>query len=297
MQFRKIILFVTFAAQSIQHQSQTLNDPIYTNYTALPQTSFKNNNGNLYAHFWETNVTAPPIQIGKYAKWINGLYYRNTSLQFNFNNWLWQEKPTNLHDIRYTSILRVQLNKRIELVAVPRLMLRSDFIQPISANDIFTQAVLLGTYAVNGNPNFKIGLGIALNNDFERNAIIPIGSLTYDSKKWKIEMVYPNAHFIYKCNSKLEFGLFSSVDGSISRVNRFTVNGNDAQYFRNFQVLVAPTLSMAIYKQLFMHLKAGITPVRNIEALNQSFESVSSGRYRLNEGLFIRTGISYRLKN
>jgi hypothetical protein len=46
---------------------------------------------------------------------------------------------------------------------------------------------MLATYAVNGNSNFSIGMGGGLNNDFKRNAFIPLGALYYDSKKVKID--------------------------------------------------------------------------------------------------------------
>jgi hypothetical protein len=191
----------------------------------------------------------------------------------------------------------VQLNPKWEIVAIPRIMIRSDLSQSINGNDLFPQVAVLATYAINGNPNFKIGLGGALNNDFERNAFVPLGSLYYDSKKVKIEIVYPNANFLYKQSENFEYGIFTSVDGAISRVGQFQLGDDNVNYLRTFQLLVAPTASHRIYKQIFGHLKIGFSPIRSFETMNNDFKPIQNQDFDLKSSLFFRTGLSFRLKN
>lgn len=140
-------------------------------------------------------------------------------------------------------------------------------------------------------------MGAALNNDFGRNTFVPLGSLYYDSKKVKIEVVYPNANFLYKSSENFEFGLFASVDGAISRISPFQLSGENIHYLRTFQLIIAPTASHRLYKNIFGHLKIGLAPVRRLETLNEDFNLVHHQNFDLKSNLFFRTGISFRLKN
>ena len=243
------------------------------------------------------NAGTPPVKIGKAINWFNSFYYRNTSMSFSDAGIHEQHYPSQLHDIRYSSVFRLQLKDRYEIVAIPRLMMRSDLNQTLTAKDLFVQTVLLGIYAVKGNPNFRIGLGIALNNDFERNTITPIGALYYNSKKFKAELIYPNANIFFKYSEKFEFGMFASVDGAISRIRPFIHDGEQVTYFRSLQLLIAPAVSRQIYRNLYGHLKIGFSPVRYYEKLDPGFNPVAGQRHELENNLFVRTGISFRIKN
>lgn len=204
-------------------KAQTLNDPIYLNYSFFPSTSDEEN----------------------------------------------QAFATRLHDLRYSAILRAKVSDRFELLSISRVLLRSDLQEGLQMNDMFPFALLLGNYAIRGNPNFTIGAGIALNSDFNHNAIIPIAILNYESEKIKLEIVYPNINFLYKKSPSLEFGLFANVDGSISRISQNNVVDEKVRFQRNFQVLVAPTVSFRIYKQIFGHFKAGVVPINNFQLLDK----------------------------
>ncbi len=294
---QKIIFILATVLFSFCAIAQALNDPIYINYSFQPTAEFDARNGNVTTNFIEVNATAPAIKIGKKIKVFNAVYYRNSNFDYSSNLDQNNSFPTTLHDIRYSSIIRMQLNPKWEIVAIPRIMVRSDLSQSINRNDFFPQVAVLATYAINGNPNFKIGLGGALNNDFERNVFVPLGSLYYDSKKVKIEVVYPNANFLYKQSENFEFGLFASIDGAISRVGQFNLANENIKYLRTFQLLVAPTASHRIYKQIFGHLKIGFAPIRSFETMNGEFDIIQNQNYDVKSSLFFRTGISFRLKN
>jgi hypothetical protein len=277
--------------------TQTLNDPIHINYIFIPQTNFKNVSGNISTDFFEFNTTTPPFKLNNNIKVYNSLYFRNSN--HNYVSELSQLKslPTALKDIRYTAIIRTQLNTNLEIVAMPRIMIRSDLKQSINGSDLFPQVAVFANYAVNGNPNFKIGLGGALNNDFERNSLVLLGTLYYNSKKVKIEIVYPNANFLYKKSENFEFGIFANVDGAISRVGQFQLEDEVVNYFRTFQLLIAPTVTHRIYKQIFGHLKIGFIPIRRFETMNSDFKAIQNQNFDLKSSVFFRTSISFRLKN
>lgn len=278
-------------------QGQTLADPVYVQHSVLPASSFSNEAGRLAQQWLEASVTVPPIKLGKRVQLYNGLYYRFSALQYSEASSTPSSLPDQLHDFRYTLIARAQLSARWELVAIPRVMLRSDLSQPLSTRDLFPQVVMLANYGIKGYPQFKVGLGLALNNDFERNAIIPIGALQFENRKLKIELVYPNANLMYKLSDKAELGLFASVDGAISRVSAFELAQQRADYLRTFQLLAAPAFSYRIRKQVFAHFKLGVSTLRTIEAMNSDFKPIAQQQFDLPTALFVRTGISVRIQS
>jgi hypothetical protein len=293
----KIVIISLSLLVSLFAKGQTLNDPIYLNVNWLPNTNVEAQTGKVRSHFVEINATLPPVSIGRKVKLLNGFYYRSST--FGFDHSFAQETlfPSTLHDIRYSAIIRAQVTNYWELVAIPRLMIRSDLQQVFSASDLFSQVVAIANYVIKGNEQFKIGLGFALNNDFERNAIIPIGSLYYESKRVKAEIIYPNASFLYKKNENVEFGLFTTVDGAISRISPFFIQIERVDYLRSFQVLVSPTVSHKLFNNLFGHLKIGYVPIRNFETLNARFKPAADGNYHVQSSLFLRVGVSYRIKS
>jgi len=277
---KKIIALVGFVLICSWVKSQTLNDPLYFNYSILPQSDFSSENGHAQSQFVEFNATLPALNFGKRIKLFNGFYYRNSKLDFDPAFSQNNSFPSTLHDIRYSPIVRTELNTFWE-----------------SSNDFFAQIIGLANYAIKGNPNFKIGLGMALNNDFDRNSIIPIGALYYNSRKVKMEIIYPNANFLYKQSEDLEFGIFATADGAISRVSPFSISSENILYLRSFQLLIAPTISYRLVNNIFGHLKVGVAPIRNFETLTKDFKPSAAQDYNLHPSLFIRTGISFRLNN
>jgi hypothetical protein len=159
---QRIIFVLATLLFSFGVKAQTLNDPIYINYSFQPKADFDSRNGNATTNFIEVNATAPAIKIGEKIKVFNAVYYRNSNFDYSSNFDQNNSFPSNLHDIRYSAIIRVQLNTKWELIALPRIMLRSDLSQSVNGNDFFPQVAVLATYAIKGNPNFKIGLGGAL---------------------------------------------------------------------------------------------------------------------------------------
>jgi hypothetical protein len=278
-------------------EAQMLNDPIYFNYSLIPKVDFASKNGNVSTNLLEISATVPALKIGEKIKVFHTAYYRNSNLRFDNIFPESRTFPSYLHDIRYSVIIRAVVNTNWEIVALPRIMLRSDLSQSINGNDFFPQVALFTTYSVNGNPNFKIGLGGALNNDFERNALVILGSLYYDSKKVKIEIIYPNANILYKKSENFEFGLFATVDGAISRVSAYKTSNETANYLRTFQLLVAPTATHRIYKQFFGHLKIGFVPIRSFETMNRKFTAIDNQNFDLKTSFFVRAGFSFRVKN
>ena len=290
-----ILLFIIIVSEA---KAQTLKDPIYLNFSFFPASISGTNATDLSISSVEANLGTPVIKIGNKIQLINILYYRNSRFDFQPNNSIENETlASDLHDVRYSAVFRVNISKRVEFLSINRILIRSDLKEDINSDDFFPFLIALGNYSIGGDPNFTIGVGVALTSDFRYNALIPIAALRYESEKTKLEIVYPNLNLLYKKSPNLEFGLFGNVDGAISNVQGNSFDNTTIQYQRNLQVLIAPTVSFRIFKQIFGHLKAGIVPISNIQALDGSFQKIDVLSRELDPHFFVRSGISLRLNN
>jgi len=156
----RISLFVLALLAFRAAGAQTLNDPVYLQYSHQPRVTGPGSRLSLRGGFLEAGAAVPPLRLGRRIQLVHTLYYRNTMIDQNAAHPA-APIPSSLHDVRYTTIIRTKLSERWELTTIPRLMLRSDLKQRLSGKDLFPQVVVLGNYAVRGNPNFRIGLGIA----------------------------------------------------------------------------------------------------------------------------------------
>ncbi|SFC31933.1 hypothetical protein SAMN05421780_104238 [Flexibacter flexilis DSM 6793] len=275
-------------------QAQMLNDPVYVNCTWQPRTDIKNANSTLSQVALEMGVTMPLLQKTQ-TKLYQSVYYRNSN--FSHKNIGLQAFST-IHDARYTLTLRQQLYKNFDVLVMPRLLLRSDLRQSVSHKDLFYAGVVSVNYAVLGNPNFKIGVGAALNNDFRHNAIILFGMLTYYAPKWRVEITPLTANVAYKLQNKWEAGLFVHIDGALSHIKSVPLaDGSESQYLRNYQILVAPNLTYPVYKNIMGHLKIGVAPSRNYQYVDNDFEKIASTLQKMNNSFFVKAGFSFRINN
>lgn len=290
LHLNKLIFLICITTGIRKVDAQTLNDPIYLSYQYISQAETQNNPRSLALNSIEFSAISPAINLGSKARLYHALYGRSTSLNSPFTLQPTHPLfPLSLYDFRYSLILRAELSPSWEAVILPRILLRSDFAHDISNRDFVPYLVALANYSVNKNPNFKIGIGLALNNDFSHNAIIPTGTLYYDSKKIKIEIAYPSATIMYKQSQNFEYGFFANLDASISRVSANPV------FLKSIQVLLAPSVSYRIYKNFFGHIKAGATLWRSMSLLDIDYQPIPNSEYSLNPSIFVRAGISYRI--
>jgi hypothetical protein len=285
-----LFLFVLIAETSLK--AQTMEDPIYLNYTHQFKSAANDSSGKSVTNFFELNITGPTIKIGKRVTCNPAIYYRNTAIQYES---VPVSFPTILHDARISGIFRGNISKYFEVVFLPRILLRSDLGGQLGGGDFFPYLVLLGNYAVKGNPNFKIGVGVALNSDFNHNVIIPTGTLLYNTHNCRIEVAYPNANFLYKYKRNWEIGLFANVDGSISKTQFASMNQVEETYCKSSQLSIAPAMSYRLYDQFYAHIKLGVSTLRSLKLLDNEFNSIPDQKLSLASTPFLRVGLSYRL--
>ncbi len=292
------IAFLVCTLSFVSAKGQMLNDAIFANYTFMPNSYKTGDIATLGIHNAEVNLVAPPIKIRERVQIINGLYYRIT----DFNSRVRQgevgsDLSNTLHDARYNLVLRVKLAERWGLVGMGRFIVRSDLRSEVTGRDFFPFGLLIATYDIKKEPLLRIGFGAVLTSDFSYNSVLPFATLRYESKKIKFEVIYPNLNLVYKKSESFEFGLFGAVEGAIFRVADRQQGDQIAMFQKNVQILIAPTFTHRIYKQIFGHLKVGVIPYSTFDQWNSDYEPIPEASLSTEPSLFIRAGISYRLKD
>jgi hypothetical protein len=291
-----VFLFILFFSLGASAFGQLLNDPVYIQFSSISRSDHSSND-KLSIHYSEWNATTPSMKLTKNMRLNQAIYGRISSIDESNLSSSSSTYPSNLYDLRYSLIFRAKINKNWEMIALPRVLLRSDLSQSVSSQDFFPYLAVMANHAVLGNQNFKIGLGFALNNDFNQNVILPTATLIYNSTKYRVEIVYPNAQFLYKVNKNSEFGIYVNVDGSISRISSEPFSSVEPTYLRSLQLITAPTISHRLIKSYFVHAKIGVSSLRKISYLDRDFNENVQSSANLEPAIFFRIGFSFRIED
>ncbi len=204
--------------------------------------------------------------------------------------------PETLQEIRYTVLLRYQLTSRWGLLAIPRLSIRSDFETSLSNNDLFPSFTATAIHTSEKQAALKWGLGINYNNDFMKNAILPVLFFDYTQPKFRINAFLPNnASISFLAVKKIEYGLGFNTDAAIFHISSSNTGNQNIEYLRSLNVNINPTFSYNLVSKLWINLKAGLVLGRVYDFYDHNFESTSDDyKNSLNATLFTQIGISLR---
>ena len=289
-------LFILLFSFGLPAYGQLLNDPMYIQVSTISRSD-QSSKDKLSIQYLEWNATSPSMGLNKNMRLYQAIYGRISSIDESNLSLSASTYPSNLYDLRYSLIFRAKINKNLEMIALPRVLLRSDLSHSVSTKDFFPYLAVMANHTVHGNQNFKIGLGLALNNDFNQNVILPTATLSYNSSKYRVEIVYPTAQFLYKVSKNTEFGMYAQVDGSISRISADPFLSNQSMYLRSLQLITAPTISHRLIKSCFVHAKIGVSSLRKISYLDRDFNENVQSSANLEPAIFFRIGFSYRIED
>lgn len=278
---------------SISH-AQSNADVAYFNYTFVPQSDFKEGEGNASLKNIEGNLVTPTIALGKKTKLNTVLYYRLS--QFNYNSEPLDNLnlPEQWHEVKTTFLIRHNINANWELLLVPRLNIRSDFETSLGNKDFFPALSTIAMRTSQNSAKIKWGFGLNYNNDFGKNSIIPILAFTYTSEKMRISSYFPNnASVVIFSKKKIEYGFAYSADPTLVHVN----TSNSIEYLRTLNFYVHPTFAYNVTSNVWLNLKAGYVVRRNLDLYTSNFESPSSDfENKLKASVFLQMGLSLRSK-
>lgn len=292
-----LAIFPLVLLQVSKGHAQSPTDFLSLNYYYLPQTEFKDKRGKASINNFEVSLLAPAIKLGKRTTLSNGLYYKMAGYNFEGVHTDWNGLPDQLHDIRYSLIIRHHLSQRWTLVVTPRLSARGNFKEGLSSDDLFPGVTALGLCTTSGLVRW--GIGATYNNDFNHNAILPVAALYYTTERIRLNIMFPNnGQLIFTPSKKFEYGLSFNIEPGIFHVNDITIGNNGVKYLRTLNVLVSPTAAYNLAGNIWLSARAGFVLVRNYDLWDKDYEAKQDVmENNFDPAPFASIGISMRLNN
>jgi hypothetical protein len=257
-------------------------------------SQFKNKIGEVSLRNFDLNFVMPTIKIKTKTKINNVIYYRLSQYDYKNLPTATIQLPKELHEIKYTLLVRHTFNQKYEMLIVPRFNIRSDFKAKFGNKDMFPaiSAILMKTSQK--SENFKWGIGLNYNNDLGKNSLLPIIAFKYSSEKTRFNAYFPNnATLTFFPSKKLEYGIAFTSDATLSHIN--TVEGID--YLRTLNVNLNPTFSYNVVSNIWLNLKAGLVLKRKYDLYNSNFETPSDDfENKLKPSAYAQIGFSLRSK-
>ena len=290
---KKITLF-SFLAFTSTLFSQTNNDPIYVNYSYFPNSKMDKIDNEATLNLIEANVILPKFDLTKTTEVYTNINYKSYMYDLEKSEEVF---PDQLNDIRLGLIIRQKLAENWEMIISPRANLRTDFSDNSTKYGIFPSLNVIGIKSSKKVEKLSYGLGVSYNNDLNKNTIIPLGYLRYETEKLRINAILPSfAHVILTPTDKIEYGLSYNLDAAIFHTDK-GLETNPQIYMKTSNITIAPTFGYNFSGKFWLNAKAGYAMFRRYQVLNDDFKDVAyTDDNKIKSGLFFGLGVSYRLE-
>lgn len=271
-------------------------DVFQFNQTFFPATRFSQNQGKAGAAYSEVLGVLPTISMGSSLEFFSVVSYRNTRLQFDEDLLKTVPFPKNMHEARFAPGFRIFIHPEWVFQIRPVLIFRAEENQPLSRKNFMPLTSFLFLYDPKGENHLRIGIGGGFEFfDFRFPRFRPVFQFRYQRNKMRYDIALPNAAVWYMVSKNLEFGLFSQMDNSITPIQPFRYQDQEASYLRIFQLTAAPTVSFRLYRNFFFNAcLGGVAPLRSFRLLDEDFSVMKKFGFSPGTSLFFRVGISLR---
>lgn len=291
MRYKIFLIFLLFKTMG---WTQTNNDPLYVNFGYFSKAAIKDVEVKTPLLYMDFGLVLPEWKLSERTKF---------HLQLNFKHFAYDFEPEisenqNFTDARMGFIVRHHFSEKYELLFLPRLHLRTNFEEEWEKRSLFPSFSAILLHHAPANPDLTYGAGLSLNNDLNRNSILPLGYLSYKSDKLRVNAIVPVYVYItlLSQNKKLEYGLATNFDAQI-----LNFSNEGATYLKTRNILIGPTFSYNPAGKLWINFKCGVSLFRNFEWLDKDFESFMTyeSQYfqarQLDPAFFAIGGLSWRL--
>jgi hypothetical protein len=249
----------------------------YTYYA----TSEDDNKNTINQSNVDFNYFLKSKKVLKKIRWDNSFGYRSLFLDYG--------NKEQLQDIIYNSNFVYTKNLKNFLLFNARVNVRSELQSDISGNSIFPAFSLGYMRQSQKNKAIRWGIGINYNNDFDKNTVIPFALFNYENSKFKFNATLPNSIlFLVKQKPTFYYGATATLNASI-----YHLQDPSAEYLKLLNANFFGFLQTKLYNKIWLDIKPGITILRNVNALQSNFDSVSqeatlSNNFVLNFGLYYK---------
>lgn len=269
--------------------SQTNNDPIYLNLGYYSPATVQETDSESPLRYVDAALVLPEWKWSSKTRVYLQLNYK--LYRYDFSSGLLGKQ--NLTDARAGLIIRHNFSEQYEWLFLPRVHLRTNFSDNWQRRSFFPSFNGLLLRHSPQIPQFTYGLGLSLNNDLNRNSIVPLAFLSYQTERFRVNAIIPVYVYVtwMALDKKLEYGLATIFDAQILHVPVDT-----GVYLKTRNILMGPTVSYAVTQRGWINLKTGLSAFRNFEVLDDKFMTLShSENQKLSASFFVTLGWSWRL--
>lgn len=279
---KKLFFIIQFCCFSWFSFSQVENRAVVQYLYYAPSDA--DNAENINQSNVDFNYFLKSKKVLKKIRWDNSFGYRSVFLDQAINE--------QLQDISYNANFVYTKNLKNFLLFNARLNVRSELQTDISGKSIFPALSFGYMRQSQKNKAIRWGIGINYNNDFNKNTIIPFALFNYETSKLKFNATLPNSVlFLVKHKPTFNYGATATLNASI-----YHLQDESAEYLKLFNANFFGFVQTKLYNKIWLDIKPGITIMRNIEALQSNFDSVSpQSEIELTSNFVLNVGLLYRM--
>jgi hypothetical protein len=295
---QKVVFSLTILTYSFAGLAQKLSDVVYVSYSTLPSTKVLGDESIEWS-LQRFDVTINASVKVKDTTWRIFPFVGYTNSKMNFksvNNRILPTSDFDLHSIRGGFNIINNVTEKWAVLISTGVSFRSDFTSSSNSDSFFPGLLVAANRKF--NRRFSILAGVALNNDFGRDLLLPYFGFFYRSKdnKFSSELFFPNLHITVRPYPWLELGFSGSFDATIHAINSLVLTNNSNAEFHRMQIVsFGPSLGVRLMKQFWLNVRAGYTLLRENEFLDKDFNNQMQTNLNGEDSWFVRGVISYRL--
>lgn len=287
------LIILTFLF-SLSVKAQEKNEFFSLNYSLAAPAEFKKSNSEMRFSSLDTYLITPTINLGIKTKINNIFSYRFTEYDFSNKMNTSNELKKQLTDARWSVLFRYNFNERQYLFVLPQIIFRSDLQDKFSSKDFFPAIYAIIYHTSKKNDRLKIGYGLAYSRDYFKNNLTPLLAFSYESKRLCFEAILPgNAQLTFLPNRTWEYGFVINFDTAVYKSDSGT--NPEAKYLRTLNIPLLLNVSRRIDGMLWINAKAGVSLIKNYEALDTHFDLIENQNSTLNPSPYFSIGLSMRL--
>jgi len=288
----KAVLIALLIPSSIHAQESTE----FFNLSYSNIGKYGNSNTNKVAvDMMDMNLITPTINIGKKTKINNMLNYRLLDYSPDSRTEKKIEDLGNLSDIQYALLVRHQISERWNIIALPQIILRSNFRSNFGSRDFFPALAILAMNKSRNNERLTWGYGGSYSRDFTKNTFTPLFSVSYSSPKFRLEALLPvKAQIVISPSNFWEYGIDANLETAIYNVG--SKNDLETQYLKTISLPVTMTAALKIHGMFWVKAKVGMMFLRNYDLLDRSYDPIFGKENQIESSPYFSIGLSLRLK-
>lgn len=284
-----VLLALCLSLTTVEAPAETTDDKLFFNVIGTGTTGGSPNSTRTY----ELQLGTPPLYVAERTFFVPTLLLRRTSLS------LTDAVGAELSTVQPGFVFSHHFSPKWKVLIVQSAAWRTagettfSFSREIAPNGVY----FIG-YCPRGDDRFCWSGGLVLSNDLNRNQLIPVLGVTYESpsRDFYLQIAFPYSNLLFRSLPDWEYGLaFEFAGGYYSIDPKGPLAGDpNANFLRVRNLFVGPAISYHLTKSLLFNAKGGVNFGRSVENWDDSFNSIPGTERSSPATWFLKTGLSLR---